>query len=342
MRRSGIGLGLALSLLLHLLLFVAPGWRLPTLEPSRDEALLDAKLIPAPVEPQVVAPPSRPKSKLRRLLRAPSLGPAIVPGQTVAGEPEAVSIAPPSVAPEAVPAELSHPAQALPTESAPPSLPRHGRIRFAVSRGDQGFVIGQAVHRWSHDGKTYLLNSVTETTGIAALFRQARVVQLSEGEIVDTGLRPSQYRTERNGAAAEAASFDWTAQRLSFSGSRQALLSPGAQDVLSLFYQLGQQLPVVPGEVMIATGKKFERYAFVVLGEEKLPLRFGQQRVLHLKSVGEGGEATEIWLAMGLHGLPLKVRYTDRNGESFVQLAEELEFDDNEPAATGKLPEPGR
>ena len=73
-----------------------------------------------------------------------------------------------------------------------------------------------------------------------------------------------------------------------------------------------------------------------------LALRFGLQRVLYLKSVGEGSEASEIWLGMDLHGLPRKVCYTDRNGESFVQLADELEFDDNEPAETGKLPEPGR
>ena len=221
-------------------------------------------------------------------------------------------------------------------------MPHRGLIRFAVSRGDQGFVIGQAVHRWSHDGKTYMLNSVTETTGIAALFRAARVVQTSEGEITVAGLRPRQYRTERNGVAGEAAGFDWQAQKLTYSGAREAPLLPGAQDILSLFYQLGQQLPIENSEVMIATGKKFEPYAFVVLGEEQLAMRFGEQRTLHLKSVGEGREATEIWLGMELRGLPLKVRYTDRNGESFVQLAEQLEFDDNEAAAGSKLPDTGR
>lgn len=346
MKRSGIGLGLALSLLLHLAFFVAPGWRLPTLEGPSEPARLDAQLVP--VERRVMAPPSRPKAKPhapRRALAQPSPRPAFALAPPVAAAPEAVSVAPPSAAPEAVPAELPGPVLAVPAElppPPPPPLPRRGHIRFSVSRGDQGFVIGQAVHRWSHDGKTYVLNSVTETTGIAALFRSARVEQTSEGEIADTGLRPSQYHTERNGVAAEAASFDWQGHKLTFSGGREAPLLPGAQDVLSLFYQLGQQLPAVPGEVMIATGKKFEPYDFVVQGEEKLPLRFGEQRVLHLKSVGEGGEATEIWLGMDLRGLPLKVRYTDRNGDSFVQLAEELEFDDNKPAAGGKLPETGR
>lgn len=353
MKRKGFGLGLALSLLLHLTLFVAPGWRLPTLEPpldSLDSAQLDAHLVPA--VRGAMAPPSQPAAKPRAPRRAaaqPLQRPAIAEAGEVgaepavesavepAAQPTTVRAVPPSAEPVAVPVEPP-----VLEEPPAPALPREGRIRFAVSRGDQGFVIGQAVHRWSHDGKSYVLSSVTETTGIAALLRPARVVQASEGEITAAGLRPRQYRTERNGVAGEAASFDWQAQKLTFSGAREAPLLPGAQDVLSLFYQLGQALPVGPSEVMIATGKKFERYAFAVLGEEKLSMRFGEQRALHLKSVGESGEATEIWLGMELRGLPLKVRYTDRNGESFVQLAEELQFDDNEPPAGGKLPETGR
>ncbi len=346
MKRSGIGLGLVLSLLLHLAFFVAPGWQLLNLKRPSDPVRLDAKLIP--VARRVMAPPSPAKAKPRapeRILAQPSPRPEFALAPPIAAAPESGPGVPPRAAPEAVPAEPPRPAPVVPAAlppPLPPPLPRHGRIRFAVSRGDQGFVIGQAIHRWSQDGKTYLLNSVTETTGIVALFRQARVEQTSEGEIGDAGLRPIQYRTERNGVAAEAASFEWQARILKFSGGREAPLLPGAQDVLSLFYQLGQQLPVVPREVMIATGKKFEPYDFVVLGEEKLPLSFGDQRVLHLKSVGEGGEATEIWLGMDLRGLPLKVRYTDRTGESFVQLAEQLEFDDNEPAAAVKPPDSGR
>jgi hypothetical protein len=165
------------------------------------------------------------------------------------------------------------------------------------------------------------------------------VVQNSEGEISAAGLKPLEYRTVRNGVAAEAASFDWAAGLLHYSGGREAPLSPGAQDVLSVFYQLGQLLPTARTEVMVATGKKFERYTFDVLGEERLPLAFGAQRALHLKSVGDSGEVTEVWLGLDLRGLPLKIRYTDRSGEPFVQVAEKLEFDDNAPAASGKLPQ---
>ena len=210
-------------------------------------------------------------------------------------------------------------------------------------RGDQGFVVGQAVHLWKHDDKAYEISSVTETTGLAALFRPARVTQTSEGEITAEGLQPHEYRTTRNDVATESATFDWQAHKLRYSGERNAPISPGSQDMLSLFYQLGLQAVGERTEIMLATGKKYERYTFASLGEEKLSTRFGEQRVLHLRTVGEtGSEATEVWLGLDLHGLPLKVRYTDRHGESFEQVAEEVEFDDNGAAEGGKPQEIGQ
>lgn len=220
-----------------------------------------------------------------------------------------------------------------------PLLPRHGRTRFAVMRGDQGFVVGQAVHTWSQDGKNYEIESVTETTGLAALFRPARVTQTSMGELTAEGLKPHEYRTKRNEVPGEAATFDWQAQKLRFSGERNAPIFPGSQDMLSLFYQLGQKPASERTELLIATGKKYEPYVFASLGEETLQTRFGEQRVLHLRTVGgAGSEATEVWLGLDLHGLPLKIRYTDRNGDSFVQIAEEIEFNDNESNEGASLP----
>lgn len=340
MKRTGFAL--ALSLLLHLAIFASPGWRLPITESS---VSLEANLLaaaPRPVGPQ------RPMQKAPALsdATAPSQGGA-EPQQAVPPEAQtALPVAPvvPSPAPAPPVAVAPSPEPALSPE---PQLPRHGRIRFAVMRGDQGFVVGQSVHRWSHDGKAYVIESVTETTGLAALFRPARVTQTSEGEITAEGLKPHEYRTKRNDVATEAARFDWQAQKLRFSGERNAPLSPGSQDMLSLFYQLGQQVVHERKELPIATGKKYENYVFAALGEEKLSTRFGVRRVWHLRTGGEpGGETTEVWLDLDVRGLPLKIRYTDRNGESFDQVAEEIELDNNESAEganlPNKLPETGR
>jgi hypothetical protein len=36
---------------------------------------------------------------------------------------------------------------------------------------------------------------------------------------------------------------------------------------------------------------------------------------------------TEVWIALDRQRLPVKIRYTDKKGESFVQVATELEIE---------------
>lgn len=355
--RQRLALALSFSLLLHLGVLVTPGWYLPTTDETlspESSSLLETRLAPPPgsrsADPSSYSrpPPRKPRHSAAPLPapvseEAPQIEPPpALPSSSAEAPPSnSVSALPLSSAEPAtdavataVPAELAAPADPPSNTSKPvpePSLPRQGSIRFAISRGDQGFVIGQSLHRWSHDGKHYTLSSVTETTGIAALFKPARVLQSSEGEIDVAGLRPSEFRTEKNGIAGDTASFDWSAMTLLLSAGsqREVPLVSGAQDMLSMFYQLGAVFPWVPHElkeIMVATGRKFEHYSFEVVREELLPTKYGETRTLHLRSTA-GVEAIDIWAGLDLLGLPLKIRYTDRQGELFDQNAEEIEID---------------
>ncbi|MBI3523492.1 MAG: DUF3108 domain-containing protein [Betaproteobacteria bacterium] len=339
------------SMLLHMSLLGVPewlGWRVPALdellqpEPPQLDAYLLAPIARKPVAPAV--PPAPPATRAHRTIPRQHSAPLpqlVVPDSAA---PQSVAAAPPPV-PEASPAladaPQAGPVEATPAQPAPPTtptpplelaLPRRGSIRFVVSRGDQGFVVGQSVQRWRHDEKTYSLSNVTETTGIAAIFRPAQVKQISEGEVAADGLRPRAFHTEKNGVVGDAAVFDWSGMRLTLApggGSQRVVpLVIGAQDMLSMFYQFSAAFPRSPqalNEIMVATGRKFERYAFEVLGEERLTLRQGAMRTLHLRTAA-GVEAIDIWMGLDLYGLPLKIRYTDREGESFVQLADKIEF----------------
>ena len=335
-RQQHLRLALLASLLLHLTMLAAPAWRLPGLDDTPDgdaapqiEAHLSSPSVrrpPAPAAPARPAPARRqPVATSRPVTAEPASE------QPAAPRPAAppVAVAPQPAAdtqgPIPAPAEPTAPAVAEST------LPRSGRIRFVVTRGDQGFVIGQSLHRWSHDGKTYTLNNVTETTGLAALFRPVQVTQTSVGDISEDGLRPREFRTGKNGIAGDAASFEWVPMRvmLTAGNPREVALRPGAQDMLSMFYQFGARYPAMPrgiNEVMVATGRKFERYAFEVVREEMLQTGRGELRTLHLRTAA-GVEAIDIWSGLDLRGLPVKIRYTDREGESFDQVADEIEFE---------------
>lgn len=341
------------SLLLHLSLLGAPdwlGWQMPTLDRQTDSnaVQLDAQLVAPPIRQAAPPPVQRPTQQRRKRVPVPQVLAQANPSPVSvnAAPPLSPEVDTPQAQPSGAETPTAEPTSAVPASPAAPPpeplLPRRGSIRFVISRGDQGFIIGQSLHRWNRDDQSYSLSSVTETTGIAAVFRPARVLQFSEGEIGVAGLRPSKFRTEKNGVAGDAATFDWTGMSLGLApggGIQRAVpLVAGAQDMLSMFYQFSALYPRMPrelNEIMVATGRKFERYTFTVLREETLETRLGQMRTLHLRTAAEV-EAIDIWMGLDLQGLPLKIRYTDRDGESYNQVADEIEFEGKQSPAGGQ------
>lgn len=211
-------------------------------------------------------------------------------------------------------------------EPAKPLLPAKGRMRFVIYYGTQGFQIGRAEHSWefTEDGR-YRLTGMTETSGLVALFKPLVFENESSGRLVAGGLQPETYRTRKNGKDAnENADFDWlTAEvRLSRSGAVQPV-SPGLQDILSLNYQLAYlRKPEGGATVGVVTGKKYDRFALDSLGEEEIDIPAGHFRTLHLRAMGD--TVTEIWIALDRHRLPVKIRYTDKKGDIFEQVATEI------------------
>lgn len=216
---------------------------------------------------------------------------------------------------------------AQPVASAP--LPKRVRIRFAVSKGDQGFVVGRSEHRLTLEGNAYTLRAVAETTGLVALFRAATVVQTSEGELTADGMRPKSFKVERGGKVGDQATFDWTTGRVAMNpGPRDSAIEPGMQDLLSMFYQLGL-LPSSPSGfgLTVATGKKIERFVFAPAGEEKISTALGEKAALRFKTIATaGGDTTEVWISVERR-LPLRIRFVDRKGEIFDQVVEEMEIE---------------
>ncbi len=139
------------------------------------------------------------------------------------------------------------------------------------------------------------------------------------------GLQPERYRSLKNGKDDnQNADFDWsTAEvRLSRDGSVRPI-APGTQDILSLNYQLAYLGGLAEGRVLgVVTGKKYERYALDSLGEEEIETPAGRFRTLHLRAMTDN--TTEVWIALDHANLPVKIRFTDKKGESFEQVATEI------------------
>lgn len=226
-------------------------------------------------------------------------------------------------------------------------LPAHGRVRFELTRGNGRFVAAEAVHEWRHDGRQYELHSLTDTVGLVALFRSAQIDWRSQGRMTAAGLQPVEFSAKKRGQLDGAAQFDWAQMRLQLSGrerqeSRELALLPASQDLLSMFYQLAMALPslrqlaeprtraarsaatfVMP----VTNGRKLLPYQFEVKGEENLQLpRLGTRQTLHVHTRA-GEQLIDIWLDVQLHGLPVKIRYTDNKGDAYDQTAVQVDVD---------------
>lgn len=187
-------------------------------------------------------------------------------------------------------------------------------------------VVGQSEQRWEHDGTRYSLHAVTETTGLAALFRPAKVVQDSRGIFDAAGLRPLEFEVLREGKSKESVRFDPDQGMIFLAKGQTAPFVAAAQDQLSLFYQLAAlSFDVAQFPLAIATGRKLASFIVAIGDEFVLEVPQGPRQVRHLKVAGNAREdATEIWLDVETR-LPLKIRHRDRKGEIFDQIAITIE-----------------
>jgi hypothetical protein len=337
--RQPFWLALVASLLLHLVALTAPGWGLPFFEEDDAQVEFEATLVmplpPVPVQAPVPSPPRRPVKKSVRPSPVVASSPAF-PTAPPPAEPEP-PVEPTAPAPEAVP-ESAAETIVEPAVAAPPAptfahadiLPKSGRIVFQVTRGEGGLIVGQAEHVWRHDGTNYELRAVTETVGIAALFRPVVVSQESRGSFAATGLQPLEFRAERDGKPKESVRFDYGADRLTLSNGRTAAFPAGTQDLLSLFYQLGAySFADAKFAVSVTSGRKISHFGVTVDVAQTLDTPLGLREVRHLRITGIAREdATEIWLDVQTR-LPLKIRHRDRKGEIFDQIVTAIELEKN-------------
>lgn len=312
---------LGLSLLAHLLIAFGPAISVPDFH--RDPVVLEASIRSEPPAPHRTTKTRKPPRK--HAPRPPP--PAPLPATPPAAEPPPVT---PAIEEKESPsAAVPEPASTeTPVGNAIP-LPEQAEISYTLYKGQEGFAVGKVQHTWKRDSTRYTINQVAEASGIVSLFYSGRHVQISQGEITPQGLRPSSYWVQRGQSAdkTDTAQFDWEGMQLTLGtggNTRTVKLPDGTQDLLSFLYQLAF-LPPQQGNstrVHITTGRKLDNYGYQSLGEETLETGLGPIKALHIGQVRQQGEeTTEIWLATEYHYLPVKIRFTDKQGGVMEQTA---------------------
>lgn len=218
-----------------------------------------------------------------------------------------------------------------------PSVQAHewatqGRITYRVLRGENGLALGEARHQWEHDGRRYRMETVVETTGIAAVLYSFHYVQRSQGRVLaNGGLQPERFTVERAGRAPEVAEFDWAGRQVVIRRKdkrREAALQAGDQDVLSLWHQIGRGLgDARTADLTVVSNKVAAPSVLEVLGRETVRLPLGRIEALRVKARAKDGSlALDIWLDERRNLLPVRILMTDDKGEVLDQQAVAVEL----------------
>lgn len=328
------------SLLLHAVVISGAWLRVPDKIP--EPRPLEARLVSVPPPTPEAAPPKpRPKAARARhsAPRPPpmpvaAITPLVLPPEPVETGPVAAAPSEPAAEPAPEPAPEAAPPAAAATAPAPVrSLPRKGRITYALYFGADKFSVGKATQWWDVEGDAYTLASDAETTGVVDVFRPQRLRYLSQGKLSAQGLQPEKFltsRTRRGQTEVAHARFDWSAGSLTFGNprnTRSVALPAGSQDLMSFIFQMSL-VPPQPGRfrVPVTNGSRFETYDVEVFSEEDIETPLGTLKAIPVKQMRRAGaETIEIWLAAEYRYLPVKIRFLDREGApSGEQIVNEI------------------
>jgi Protein of unknown function (DUF3108) len=208
-------------------------------------------------------------------------------------------------------------------------FPPSGSFAYAATlvRGVQPQT-GSGTLEWTSDGRAYQMRLVSSALFITLLS------QTSVGQLGADGLLPERFGDKRFNRSEKAAHFNRIPEtgsslgRITFSGNQRAVaIQRGAQDRLSVLVQLAGLVAANPAQfavagnvaVQVVSAEGADVWKFVLQGEELLQLPAGKATTLHLvrNPRQEYDPRLELWLAPELGYLPVRIKQTEANGDTF-------------------------
>ncbi len=346
----------AISLLIHLALLDAlPRWRVEASDDDEPGEPLRATL--APLVPPVAPPkastapperpaPARPKPSPPPRVTGREKHVAVVDEPPFVPEsfdpPQPVQVAPAAPSPSTPPREEPPPAPppAPPAPPAPPTTPpQSARLDYAVvsqNVKEANPIYGRGTITWAIADGRYATD--LKAAADVFLFKFDVLSSHSEGAIGPGGLLPDRYLESPRRRPTVATNFNRDArQSVTFSASPATVpLPPGAQDRLSVLFQLGALLladprKAAPGtsiEIPVAGVRgEVETWRFDALGPETLETGVGTLQTTHLRRAprpGTNDRTIDVWVAQSDGGYPARVLYTEPSGNTVTMTLDRI------------------
>ncbi|MGI4847273.1 MAG: DUF3108 domain-containing protein [Janthinobacterium lividum] len=211
------------------------------------------------------------------------------------------------------------------------NLPPSAELAYTLKASFSGIPLGgDAKVAWTNEGDGAQRTYQVVTDARAALFGKI-LDEKSTGAVDAFGLAPASYNQKRYRRDPSSASFDRQGRKISFGESDQTYpIKGGEQDRSSAIWQLisiarGAPAKFKPGSkwtMFVAGQRDAEAWTFIVDKAEKITLAQGETATVHLiKSppADSKEQRIDIWLAPSLEWYPVRLRYTDGNGDFIEQ-----------------------
>jgi hypothetical protein len=337
------------TLLLHLI-FVAWGRKHIGMQaPVPEEPVVEVALLNPPAPPPPPKPEPKPIPKKPQPKPAPKLRPQPRPEQPAPPPPPIATDDPGKPPADKSESNIATSANGTggnagagtaddpaPPSSPPPQTPSHrtdAPPSVALKYDVQGLRDGQKVYgsgkiTWRNMGDRYRID------GNASVLFFTLLQFSSDGMLDDFGVSPSLYTEKRFHKTATDTRFEHTRNTITFSSSDMQYPRPGdAQDRASIIWQLaamgrGDPAAFSAGagfDIFVAGVHDAEPWNVTVRGEEDLDINIdgGPVSAWHLVRLPRPGsydQKIDIWLAPQQQWYPVKIRYTESDGD-FLEMS---------------------
>ena len=213
--------------------------------------------------------------------------------------------------------------------SVAPSADLHYTIRAQQS----GFALsGEALLTWRSATDTFSIDTETRSPLFGKIIESK-----SSGTIDSFGLAPASFVEKRFRKEPTTTTFNRASKTIGFSTATETYpLLGGEQDRNSAIWQLiavaranaATFKPNTIWDFFVAGPRDAEVWHFKVVTEEKIHTALGEQRTVHLNRApppDSKGQQLDIWLAPDLEWYPVRLRFSDADGDYIEQTIEKID-----------------
>ena len=222
---------------------------------------------------------------------------------------------------------IEHPVLRRPVAIAPSA-----DLSYKIQARQKGISLGgEALVSWRFKDGRFSASNVSKAQILGKILDNR-----SEGVIDEFGLAPTRFREKRFRKDPTTANFDRAAQVITFENDKTTYpLLGGEQDRGSAQWQLAavaraQPEKFVPGsewKFFVVGRRDAEVWSFKVVNREVIKTGMGSMTTVHFTKAppaDQKGQRLDLWLAPSHEWYPVKIRFSDDDGEFVDQTIESI------------------